>query len=207
MIYFTLGDSMKNENVGGLIYEIEVYDKNGKLIDKKKNKGNCILYNLMRILATIRNPSDYSDTFQFKDTSGNPISADQIVASGCSMLAPAGVDSYGIVVGTGTTNPSLDDYNLESKIPHGTESGQLSYGDTTKYDYSESGSVVVDQGCQRSFDNNSGADITVNEIGLIATINIGGQNVNVLLMRDVISATTIPNGGRLTVKYYIRWNG
>ena len=197
---------MEDRNVGGSFYEIEVYDKNGELIDKKRGRGNCILHNLMRILATIRNPSDYGDTFQFVDTNGNPISADQIVASGCSMLAPAGTDSYGIVVGTGTTYPSLDDYNLESKIPHGTESGRLSYGETSKYDYSESGSIVVDQGCQRSFDNNSGADITINEIGLIATINIGGQNVNILLMRDVISATTVPNGGRVTIKYWIRFN-
>jgi len=192
------------KNIGTAFWEIEVYDKDGKLIDKKSGKGNTILNNWIRILAVLRNPADYGDKFQFTDTNGNTIQADQIVGSGSSMLAPAGMDSYGLVVGSGTTSVSLDDYNLASKIPHGTGSGQLSYGDTSKYDYSEG--TMVDHGVQRSFDNNSGADITVNEIGLIATINIGGQNINVLIMRDVISATTIPNGGRLTVKYWFRYN-
>ena len=204
MYYYTKGDSMENRNVGGVFYEVEVYDKDGKLIDKKKGKGNCVLYNWIRIFAVLRNPSDYNDKFQFVDTHGSSFTPDQIVASGSSMLAPAGQDGYGLVVGSGDTPVSLNDYDLDSKIPHGTGSGQLSYGDSSKYD--ETSGNTTSHGVQRSFDNNSGADITIREIGLIATINIGGQNINVLLLRDVISDTTVPNGGRVTVKYWITWN-
>jgi len=204
-----MGDGMNGENSGGLFWEVEVYDKNGNLIEKKKGRGNCILYNLMRLLSAMRNPSDYNNSWQVINTLGNSASISKVVfdTTNCSWLAPEGADSYGIVVGTGTTSVSLDDYNLASQIKNGTGAGQLKYGATEKYDYSEQGSNVVDLGVKRSFTNNSGSSITINEIGLIAMVGDGNLNYYVLLMRDVISATTVPDGGVVTVTYYVRFNG
>ena len=204
MCYNSIGDSMKDRNVGGVFYKIEVYDKDGKLIEEKSGKGDSILYNWTRIFEVLRNPPDYNNKFKFVRTDGNVVTPDQIVASGCSMLAPSGNDSYGIVVGSGSTAVDLGDFDLASKIPHGTGSGQLSYGDTSKYE--EISGTTVSEGVQRSFDNNSGADITINEIGLVVKIYDGSSEHYVLIMRDVISATTVPNGGRVTVKYWITWN-
>jgi len=191
---------MEERNVGSVFYEIEVYDDKGNLIEKKSGKGDSILGNWVNLYMAIRAGQEYN----FQDTGGTNRYISNMAFNNCGMLAPAGNDSYGILVGTGTTSVSMNDYALASKIPHGTGSGQLSYGDTSSYnDLSDTRWSV---GLQRSFDNNSGADITINEIGMVMKVNDGTNDYYVLIARDVISATTVPNGGRVTVKYWITWN-
>jgi len=191
---------MKGVGVGTAYYEIEVYDKNGKLIDRKRGKAESILDNWMRLFMSIRDGSPWMP----KDTNGNSPTISSIVFANSYGLASAGDDSYGIQVGTGTTAVDKFDYCLESKIPHGSSSGQLSYGETSSY--SAGTGLQVDEGMQRSFDNNSGADITINEIGMVLKVNDGSSDYYIMVMRDVISATTVPNGGRVTIKYWFRWN-
>ncbi len=191
---------MKKENVGGSLYEIEIYDKNGKLIKKERKKGDSILKNWMFLFYGMANGVQWS----FYDTNGNLQEINSVSVISCSLLAPSGDDSFGIIVGSGTTPVDLEDHNLASKIPNGTGSGQLSYGETSFY--SSYNGLTYDMGGQRSFDNNSGADITINEIGLVMKVNDGSNNYYVLIMRDVISASTVPNGGRITIKYWFRWN-
>ena len=191
---------MKDRNVGGVFYKIEVYDDKGNLIEKKSGKGDSILDNWIKLFLAIRGGYSYD----FKDTGGASRSFDTLAITQCSMLAPEGDDSYGIVVGTSTDSVSSDDFNLHGKISHGTGSGQLSYGATSTYN--DVSGLRQDRGLQRSFDNNSGANITINEIGMVMKISDGTEVANVLIARDVISATTVPNGGRVTVKYWFTWN-
>lgn len=183
-----------------VMYEIVVEDKYGNVIKREKRAGDSILDNWIYMFMNIRDGGIHS----FVDVNGTARSINTINFSNCSMLAPAGNDSYGIVVGTGTTSVDRSDHNLASKISHGTGSGQLSYGDSSEY-YSESG-ITRSEGVERTFDNNSGGSITVNEIGLIAKVNDGSSDYYLLILRDVISSTTVPDGGRLTVKYWITWN-
>ena len=191
---------MDDRNVGSLFYEIEVYDKNGKLIDKKRGKGDSILSNWINLFIAIRGGYSYD----FKNTNGQDVSIDTLSFVNSSMKAPAGDDTFGIVVGTATDTVTMADFNLYGKISHGTGSGQLSYGETSEYN--DASGMQWDRGLQRSFDNNSGADITINEIGLVMMISDGSVNYFVMIARDVISATTVPNGGRVTIKYWFRWN-
>ena len=200
MCYNSIGDSMKDRNVGGIFYKIEVYDKDGKLIEEKSGKGDSILLNWIYLFYSIRNGDNYIPT----TTDGSTPTISQIVFTNCSMLAPAGNDDYGIQVGTGTTSVDITDSKLESQITHGTGSGQLSYGETSEFN--EEAGNTVRRGLQRSFDNNSGADITINEIGMVAKINDGTNDYYVMIARDVISATTVPNGGRVTITYWFEWN-
>ena len=116
-------------------------------------------------------------------------------------MAGAGDDTFGIVVGTGDTPVTADDYNLASKIAHGTGAGQLSYGAVTLYDPFVS-DYTVKQRIARSFTNNSGADITVKEIGLIVKTSV--DNYLVMIIRDVITPLTIPDGGKSMIRYYIK---
>ena len=190
----------KSDNIGSLIYEIEVYDKNGKLIDKKRGKGDSVLANWINLFIAIRGGQSYD----FVNTNGQDVSIDTLDFRNSSMKAPAGDDTFGIVVGTSSEAVTMADYHLHSKIPHGTGSGQLSYGETTEYN--DASGMQWDRGLQRTFDNNSGGDITINEIGMIMMISDGNMNYFVMIARDVISATTVPNGGRIVVKYWFRWN-
>ena len=136
------------------------------------------------------------------DMSGAEAHVDPMTAS---VLAPAGEDNYGILVGTDSTPFDVMQYSLGAKISHGTGSGQLSYGEQSTI----VGTAEYEQ-WQRSFDNNSGADITVREIGMACrtTKLFDGTSEThyILLARDVITPTTVPNGGRLTVRYTFRIN-
>jgi hypothetical protein len=77
----------------------------------------------------------------------------------------AGVDSIGVVVGTGTTAVDKADNALETQINDGAGSGQLDHGVTTigsEYDDSGKKSWKI----SRPFTNNSGGTITIREVAL-----------------------------------------
>ncbi len=184
---------------------IEVRDKNGKVIVKRKEKINSFLYNYYSIarvwavkgIATI-----------LKDTSGNntPTINSWNIQNSAGANAPEGDDSYGIVVGSGSTPVDVqNDYNLANKISNGTGSGQLQYGSTSMTDdMTQLPKMILE--VKRTFINNSGDNVTVNEIGLVIKINDGSNDYNVMIVRDVITATTVPNGGTLAVTYKLSIN-
>ena len=111
----------------------------------------------------------------------------------------AGYDEIGLQVGTGTTEPTRDDYKLESQIRHGTGAGQLSYGASEVYygpDYLE---------VRRSFNNQSGADITINEVGLMAFYyDVDAASGYWALIARSLFTITIPDGGSATLYYRIQ---
>ncbi|RLI87201.1 MAG: hypothetical protein DRP01_02525 [Archaeoglobales archaeon] len=109
-----------------------------------------------------------------------------------------GNDDGGLLVGTGTTEPTRDDYALESKIPHGTGAGQLYYYTTSIIhgpDYVE---------VRRTFANQSGADITVREVGLVACYyDVDVSAYRYALIARSLFTITIPDGGSATLYYKI----
>jgi len=112
-------------------------------------------------------------------------------------------DSYGILVGSGSTPVSPSDYALASKIPHGTGTGQLDYDThTVVSSYSSTSSYVE---IYRTFVNKSGSDVVVREVGLVARSYAKDvADVKFLVARDVLpSPITVKPLGSLTVKYRI----
>jgi len=193
-------------------YEITVRDKNGKVIEHRREESKSLVKNFLLLL----NAAFRISTSSVVDTGGTAQNAGAryywsrwcnaaygTVAGygGWSALAGEGDDTFGIVVGTGNTPVTADDYNLESKIAHGTDAGQLSYNETILYGPFVTGTAVV-QVFRRQFTNNSGTDITVNEIGLI--VKTSGDNYLVMIIRDVINSLTIPDGGKCMIRYYIK---
>jgi len=191
---------------------IEIEVVKDKVIQRGRHEMRSFLNNLLRILLGF-----FSSTFGVATTAkviavdGSSVevnvstwgSTNRDVPMAC--LAPSGTDAYGIVVGSGTTAVLLNQYNLASKIPHGTSSGQLSYGPTTVDDLGLDTSVtppVYRFRITRSFSNLSGGDININEVGIVAA----GFNLSLLttyyflIARDVLPTTYIvPNGGSATV--------
>jgi len=120
----------------------------------------------------------------------------------CTWMGPVNSDAFGIVVGTGTTPPTVSDYSMETKITHGTGAGQLSYAaETVPTAPTTSGTKRYFEH-QRQFTNNSGAQITVNEIGIIGRQFSAAYYF--LICRDVLaSGVDVPNTKVLTVKYKV----
>jgi len=129
---------------------------------------------------------------------------------GCNALI--GDDTFGIVAGTGTTSPTINDYSLETKIAEGTGAGQLQHGNVAYGLPTASGSISHFT-ITRDLSNGSGAEITVNELGLYVKAREAQFHVYrreallqiFMTIRDVISGgIAVPNGDTLTVNYRLQ---
>jgi hypothetical protein len=193
------------------VIEYEVRDKNGKLLSRGKLPAKSWVGNIIGLLSSLI----YGGTCPSTGGAGYPYSAraDMTATDGASQgitiygisvivggNAGAGIDTYGILIGSSDTPVAIGQYILGSKIAHGTSSGQMSYGTTTVE------ALTKDTTWQfrvvRTFTNNSGATITVRELGLF--IQVTNPTKQVMLARDVLpSPVTVPNGSTLTVRYII----
>jgi len=111
--------------------------------------------------------------------------------------APAGDDTYGILIGNGTDPLYAYDYKMSSQITNGTAAhGQVSV----------SGISPTGSGYQftisRQFTNNTSSDITVTETGI--AVKIGSNTPGALIVRDKLAAPILLKaGGSITVTYNI----
>jgi len=122
--------------------------------------------------------------------------------------APEGDDTWGIVVGNGTTAPAPSDYALESKIPNGTGDGQLSYSAVSIGDVVVNNNLMLFE-ISRNFTNNGGVTVTVSEAGLIARYAVGyytvNQDIKFLIARDKLKTPIDVNPGEtLIAKYRVK---
>jgi hypothetical protein len=201
--------------------EVEVRDREGRIVGRGRHEMRSFLNNFLRAIKGFMTAGANQTTgtgaitftvVKLDGTSGSASAEIWSFAAGAtrqftppiSSAALDNDDTYGIVVGTGTTSVSLGDYNLASKIAHGTGSGQLDYDVT---DYTDLG---LDTGvsppvyrCRlvRTFKNLSGASININEVGIISRSNTTAVgDVKFLIARDMLPSTyTVPNGGSATV--------
>jgi hypothetical protein len=115
------------------------------------------------------------------------------------LVAAAGTDTTGIVVGTGTNAVTISDYQLQTKILTGATAGKLNYalmlfpdadvtvdGSTVRYDFN------------RTFTNSSGGDITIQEVGLYAANNY------YFMLDRTLFVKTIANGAGAILTYRIQ---
>jgi hypothetical protein len=113
------------------------------------------------------------------------------------------ITTYGIVVGTGDTAFSAEDYILSALIAQGVGAGQFSYqGGTSDVSAYNAGTKTWKTTQTRIMNNNSGGSITVKEVGIIAW-NSNALHYS-LWERSVLSPTVaVANGAQLTVTYEI----
>jgi len=164
----------------------------GRLLSRKRIKCHSYVGNIINILYEHFN---FSATTSFKDTSGTL----QTPSAGGVILANAAAanDNYGVLVGTGTGANDVSAYALGTKIANGTGAGQLQYGAvsiTTPATVGQKRQITV----ARVFTNNSGASITVNEVGLV--VSYGGYY---FLIERTLNTNTINNLASATWTYTI----
>jgi len=204
----------------GVEYEIEVTDKDGNVVKQIKKKSESLVKNFLILLnaAFKKGTSDVIDTGGTTRAAGagycvwyNAYVDGTKTIKGCGTgagwtpTAPAGDNSYGIIVGTSDQAVSASDYNLISKIAHGNAAGQLYHYATTMLEPTVDGNTVR-QRFERDFKNNSSADTTVKEIGLV--VKTYSDNYLVMIIRDVLSTfITVPAAGKMRVIYRIVTGG
>ncbi|OYT26596.1 MAG: hypothetical protein B6U97_03495 [Candidatus Altiarchaeales archaeon ex4484_96] len=187
-------------------------EKDGKILEERTFYSESFLRNFIAWLrACFRNrhgspttDEAITDVSGASDTIFHAGSANAWDIGACNGLA--GEDDIGIVVGTGTASVSPNDYDLASKITHGTGAGQLLYGDTDFQAEVEVEGNYSKFWMSRLFTNNSGDTININEIGIYMVVkNSAGTQKTMLICRDVLaSSVSVPDGAALTVRYTIK---
>jgi len=175
------------------------YDVRGHLAQRLIQRSDSFLPNFVGMLYSQMNcPYGGSGTSGSGPNTGGASGAfidnynNNIDLEGFATNDGSGDSSYGIQVGTGTTANSTSTYALAAQIANGTGSGQLSYG-SHSYNWSTGGTST---NVIRTFINNSGASITISEVGLI------WKSSNTFIMiRDVLSSSfTVANGSSFVVQ-------
>jgi hypothetical protein len=190
-----------------LMLELEVRDKNGKLLEKRSRTCHSFLKNFAWFVYAFFAATNVTRT----NTGGGSATfygsrAVTITGENSPMKcnAASADDSFGIQVGSGTTPVSRDDYALATKISHGTAAGQLAYGtmtiETVNGTPPESQFRII-----RTFSNSTADAITVYEIGLAISNRWADVETKFLIARDVLSApVTVPAGATLTIRYIFK---
>jgi hypothetical protein len=204
-------------------WECEVRDRHGKVIQRLRQHSHSWVRNAYNMMFCYLAGKDLSNSgfgagyLSLKDTGGSVrYGAGGVCVSqntsldGTSMgyRGPAGNDTYGILVGSGTNPESFDDYALQSKIANGTGAGQLSYVESEAHAISWiPGTLTMKNELARFFNNNSGNAVNVNEVALALRGYQPGSGVpyNFTTARDKLVATvTVPNTGQLKVTYTVQ---
>jgi len=203
---------------------LEVFDKNGRLIQRHHQRSHSWTrnaYNLLLLFMGKRagNDSTFGAGFlNYKDTGGlvkyystvlwqggyvysttNPY---PIESAGYGFRGQVATTTNGILVGSGTNAESFEDYALQTLIANGTGAGQLSYvlSELAVASY-EAGTKTWTITLVRYMNNNSGGNVSVNEVAL----NSGEMGGTACYTRDKLGSTvTIPNTGQLKVTYTIQ---
>lgn len=202
-------------------WELEVRDRRGRLVSRHKQRSHSWTRNAYNHLASqlfAKNADD--DTFgagklSIKKEDASVKYGTYPITLGYSSnvdnppngyLGNAGQDIAGMIVGTGTDAESFEDYKLQTKIANGTGAGQLVYVQSETHVITwTAGTKVLKDELVRYFNNNSGADIIVNEVGIICNGYAAQQGNQWLQARDKLgTGVTLPDSGQLKVTYTIQ---
>ena len=181
--------------------KIKVIDGNGRCTYYRRYRSRSFVANFLRTIFTNLSGQEINNV----NTSGGSYTIyfrDAIIVNDSS-----NDDSFGILIGTGTSAPSIIDSNLSQVISNGASVGQMQYGAVSvtgavTNTSTNSGYITV----TRTFTNNSGSSITVSEVGLVAwSGNDAQSNQYYLIIHDLLpSPITVPNGSSLSISYEIQ---
>ena len=194
----------------GAVLDWQVRDiKTGKITSHGIKKAESFVRQFLDLLLVKFINSGPAGFIQIKDIGG--VYRDIANTSlNFSTNAPTSNVSYGIIVGTGNTAPTITDYVIQTIIAHGSGAGQMQYGGVT-YGLPASDSTTSQFTITRNFANASVGSITVNEIALYVRALSASLALNLLstptthyfmTIRDVIGVgINVTNGQTLTVNY------
>ena len=186
----------------GATIELIVTDKNGKITDHRgPMRSRSFVRQFLELLwVQTLQVNELLPTVSVRDTSNT---LRDLGESGFTFAcdALAGIVTKGVMVGTGNTAPTINDYVVETPIAHGVGAGQLQYGAVT-YGAPASDATTSRFTITRNFANASGGAITVFEVALYSEGFLFNTHFYFMTIRDVlVGGIAVPNGQTLTVNY------
>jgi hypothetical protein len=180
-------------------------EKNGIILSDNHQVGHSWVrnaYNAYNIMMLDSVPTTY---LFVRNTDGNFCTTARpynryFAHAGYGYYSTENAETHGVIVGTGTTAFDLDDFRLDAVITHGNTTGKLYYQKQVAPVTTYSGDPDFTENIlhKRVFNNNSGATITVNEVGLVWKTSY--DEYKTLMSRDVLDTPAVVlNGAQLTV--------
>ena len=196
----------------GVRLDWQLKDKYGRVVDWGQKKGESFTRQFLELLIAKFVNADWSfgvpiraidNTIYYIMNSAHLFESDGVV----------GDVNMGIIVGTGVTAPTINDYVVETIIPHdsgGHAAGTLQYSQMT-FGLATSDATSSHFTCTRNFSNATVGDITVNEIALyVKAIKSAPWSAGTttqfpayfMTIRDVIAGGILIQAGQtLTINY------
>ena len=192
-----------------LFCKMSVYGKDGTL---KRSSGmmrsrsfvkNFLLMLEYYIAHAYNAYSDYTTLINTAGANKTHSGASVTLSKAMAAESPSSNDSYGILVGIGTTTPALTDYCIETLIVDGTGANLMQYGACAVSAAGINGSYV-DLPITRTFTNASGGTIVIKEAGLAFQDLWGLASSESFLVAHDAADQTVDDGEICVVVYTIR---
>ena len=187
----------------GAVLELTVKDKNGKVTEHRVMRSKSFVRQFLELLWVQAFQIPEVKPYNMRDTAN---ALQDICESGYNFACNGAIgdDTLGIIVGTGTTAPTIDNYAIETLIDHDAAPptvGDLQYSAVT-FGAPASDATTSQFTITRNFANASGGAITVNEIALYVDAYKYNTHYKFMIIRDVIAGgIAVPDGQTLTVNY------
>jgi len=189
----------------------EIWYKDGEAHSFNRNIHNIAVTQILDIGSTDSSGGSGSSagegSLRLVDVTGSTIADESepydigsgnLIGSGYN--GAVGDSTHGIVVGTGTSGFTFEDFQLGAPIVSGSAAGEMAYSsqEPTTVTFTSS---RFSADYARFFNNNTTATITVAEIGMVSELT-NPAGIEVLVCRDALSTTLpVPIGGQLKVTY------
>lgn len=196
-----------DEGTMSLSYNYLIKDKNGKTLKKSRELRSHSFVKQFNQFLFYCSSGNYNqtmyDTTNTLRTFQRWMGVNLTVAFG--IHTGGGDSNSGLVVGTGTNAVTINDYNLQTKVVEGSGSGQLQHSSMV-YGAPTTNATGSAFRITRDFTNNSGGNITLNEIGIIAYGYDDSSTYRYFLfIRDILSPSiTVNNLTTLTINYNMK---
>ena len=200
----------------------QVFLDGEQILDRRQRSHSYVrsFYNLLFGLFTLSNLDD--NTFgaglaSVKDTGGvvrfsvSSIASTQRSAGGslvsgdtigAGVLANAGDDTHGILIGTDNTAESFEDFFLIAQIDDGVGGGEMSHVQSGPHSRAwNGGTKTFSDVVARFFNNNSGGGITVEEVVLVTYGAIAATTRKMMLSRDLTGGDVVADTAQYKVTY------
>lgn len=117
------------------------------------------------------------------------------------LLATAGTDDLGVVIGTNSGVEDFEDFALGAVIDNGSAAGEMDYSQSELHAITNS-TLTLKNTLIRDFNNNSGGAITVEEAGIYNGIRTGAQAVlTMMITRDLTGGDVVADAAQYRYTY------
>ena len=159
--------------------------------------------NFYKILLTHMNLEGATATITKYDGTTATVMDPSYVLNGLRYVrcAEFAAGQYGTYFGTGTTPPTMDDYNLESPILDGTLSSSSTASPQKGFEQDHARIYATHE-----VTNNSTSDVTVTEVGVFGAPSSSSKNVFMIDRTVLNTPITIPAGGSKSITIAIKFD-